>query len=218
MEQLEPLPVSYEDVGIDLGVSKLTTLSNGETIEHPRYLRKASKRLEQLHQSLSRKKRGSNRRKKAVKQLAKAYQKICNQRKDFLHKASRSLVNNYQMIVFEDIQTANLTKRPKQKQDEETGQYLPNGASSKAGLNKSILDAGWGQFLRYCTYKAASAGRTLLTVNPRNTSQVCSGCGTVKKKELNERWHSCECGTELDRDLNAAINILALGRRVQVQT
>ena len=78
-------------------------------------------------------------------------------------------------------------------------------------LNKSILDAGWGQFQQIVMHKAACAGRTVIKVNPRYTSQVCSQCGTVRKKSLEERWHSCECGCELDRDTNAAINILRLG-------
>ena len=96
-----------------------------------------------------------------------------------------------------------MSKRPKPKQDKQ-GNYVPNGAAAKGGLNKSIVDAGWGIFQQFCTYKAENAGRDVLFVNPRYTSQVCSGCGTVKKKELSERWHSCECGTELDRDHNAA--------------
>ncbi len=142
----EPLPTSYEDVGIDLGVTHFAALSNSEFIDHPRYFRKAAKKFAKAQQVLSRKKRGSHRRKKAIQRVAKCHQKIRNQRKDFHHKASRKLVNQYQVIVFEDLQTANLTKRPKPKQDEETGTYLPNGASAKAGLNKSILDAGWGTF------------------------------------------------------------------------
>ncbi len=124
-------------------------------------------------------------------------------------------MNAYGTIVFEELQPANMSKRPKPKQDE-TGKYLPNGAAAKSGLNKSIVDASWGMFQQFCTYKAASAGREVLFVNPKYTSQACSGCGQVRKKELSERWHSCDCGTELDRDHNAALNILALGRRVQV--
>ena len=92
---------------------------------------------------------------------------------------------------------------------------LPNGAAAKGGLNKSIVDAGWGMFQQFCVYKAANAGRAVLFVNPRYTSQICSGCGTIVKKELSERWHSCECGCSLDRDHNAAINILRLGRSLQ---
>jgi putative transposase len=129
-------------VGIDLGVTHFAALSNGEFIDHPRYIRKAEKKLVKAQLALSRKKRGSHRRKKAVQRVAAHHRKIANQRKDFQHKASRRLVKCYQVIVFEDLQTANLTKHPKPKQDEETGQYLPNGASTKAGLNKSILDAG----------------------------------------------------------------------------
>ena len=105
----------------------------------------------------------------------------------------------------------NISQRAKPKQGE-NGTYLPNRAAAKSGLNKSILDAGWDQFQQIVSHKAACAGRTVLKVNPRYTSQVCSQCGTVRKKDLSERWHFCECGCELDRDTNAAINILWLGR------
>lgn len=206
----DPLPVSYEDVGIDLGVTHLATLSNGEMIEHPRVLRRGQALLKRRQQACSRKKLRSHRRKKAGRLVGKAHRKIANQRKDFHHKASRMLVNRYQVIVFEDIQISNLVKRPKPKQDE-NGMYLPNGASAKGGLNKSIQDAGWGAFVSMCSSKAEGAGRTLLKVSPRFTSQICSQCGQVRKKELSERWHSCDCGAELDRDVNAAINILARG-------
>ncbi len=212
----EPLPESCEAVGVDLGLLHLATLSDGSTIENPRYYRQAQKRLERLQQALSRKKRGSSRRRQAGKQVAKAHRKVSNQRRDFLHKASRKLVNAYGTLVFEELESANMSKRPKPKQDE-NGKYLPNGAAAKGGLNKSIVDAGWGMFQQFCTYKAENAGRHVLFVDPRHTSQVCSGCGTVKKKELSERWHRCQCGTELDRDHNAALNILALGRRVQAR-
>ncbi len=207
----EPLPTSHEDVGIDLGVTHFAALSNGEFIDHPRYFRKAEKKLAKAQQAVARKKRGSHRRTKAVKQVAKCHRKIANQRKDFQHKASRKLVNQYQVMVFEDLQTKNLTKRPKARQDEETGQYLPNGAAAKAGLNKSILDAGWSTFTEMVSVKAAWAGRTVVFVSPYMTSQLCSGCGAVVKKDLSERWHSCECGTELDRDTNSAKLILNLG-------
>ena len=207
----EPLPHSTEEVGIDLGVTHLATLSNGEMIEHPRFFRRATKTLQRRNQALSRKKRGSHRREKARKQVAKAHRTIRHQRKDFLHKASRQLVNRYQLLVFEDIKPSKLTRKPQAKQDQETGQYLPNGAAAKGGLNKSILDAGWGMFVNMCAYKAEWAGRSMRKVNPAYTSQTCSVCGTVRKKDLSERWHSCECGAELDRDVNAAINILVGG-------
>ena len=211
VEEPAPLPLTYEDVGIDLGVTHLATLSNGEMIEHPRYYRQDKHVLEHRQQSLSRKKRGSHRRDKARKLVGKAHRKVANQRRDFLHKEARKLVNRFQVIVFEDIQIGNLTKHAKPTQDEQTGQYLPNGASAKSGLTKSILDAGWGAFMQLCSVKAAWAGRSMVKVNPRSTSQICSQCGTVRKKTLAERWHSCDCGAELDRDVNAAINILWLG-------
>jgi putative transposase len=207
LEKPKTLEVAYEDVGIDLGVTHFVAFSNGEFLDNPRHYRKAEKQLKQLQAALSRKKRGSHRRKKAVQAVVKAHRKIRNQRQDFLHKQSRLLVNRYQIIAFEDLHTANLIKRPEPKQDED-GTYLPNGAAAKAGLNKSISDAGWSQFVQYCTYKAAWAGRTLVRVDPKYTSQICSECGAVVKKSLEERWHSCTCGCELDRDTNAAINIL----------
>jgi putative transposase len=210
----QPLPLSYEDVGIDLGITHFATCSDGRMIDNPRHYRHAEKKLATLQRKLALKKRGSHRRKKAVQQVAQAHRKIKNQRRDFQHKESRKLVNRYQVIVFEDLAASNLSKVPKPKQDE-TGTYLPNGAAAKGGLNKSILDAGWAMFQQFCTYKAANAGRQVLLVNPKYTSQVCSKCGTVRKKTLDERWHSCACGCKLDRDHNAAINILRLGRSLQ---
>ncbi len=207
----EPLPPVESEVGIDLGVTHFAALSDGTFIENPRHYRRAQKKLKKLQQALSRKKRGSHRREKARKAVAKAHRKIANQRRDFHHQQSKQLVQEHQTIVFEALEITHVSKRAKPKQDE-NGTYLPNGAAAKAGLNKSILDAGWGQFQQIVTHKAACAGRTVLKVNPRYTSQVCSQCGTVRKKDLSERWHSCECGAELDRDTNAAINILWVGR------
>jgi putative transposase len=211
VEQPELLEVSESEVGVDLGITHFAALSDGTFIESPRYYRKAQKHLERLQQALSIKKRGSHRRKKAVHAVAKAHRKIANQRQDFHHKQAKKLVQEQQTIVFEELEITNVSKRAKPKQDE-NGTYLPNGAATKSGLNKSILDAGWGQFQQIVSHKAACAGRTILFVNPRYTSQICSQCGTVRKKELSERWHSCECGAELDRDTNAAINILWVGR------
>ena len=214
-EPLPRLPYTDEAIGIDLGLTHFVTLSTGDTIDNPRHFRKAEKKLATAQQQLARKKKGSHRRKKAAKQIGKLHRKVRRQRQDFLHKQSRQLVNTYEVLVFEDIKPGNLSKQPKPKQDAQTGQYLPNGASSKSGLNKSIQDAGWSQFIAMCEYKAESAGRSVVRVDPRYTSQVCSGCGTVRKKDLSQRWHSCDCGTELDRDHNAAINILRLGQNLR---
>ena len=210
----EKLPGSSEDVGIDLGVMHLATLSNGEMIEHPRHYRRAKRTLERRQVALSRKKKGSRRRERAKKLIGRAHKKIAKQRRDFLHKASRKLVQRYQVIVFEDLQEASLVRAPKPKPDEATGQYLPNGASAKAGLNTSILDAGWGMFVTMCAVKAAEAGRQLIKVDPHQTSQICSGCGRIVKKTLEVRVHVCpHCGIILDRDHNSAITILERGRQ-----
>lgn len=202
---------SEESAGIDLGLLHFATLSDGSTIENPRYLRQAEQKLKKLQEALSRKKRGSKRQRKAAQRVGKTHRHIRNQRKDFHHKEAGKLVTQYQTIVFEKLAPSNMSKRPKPKQDETSGQYLPNGASAKAGLNKSILDAGWGQFQQICESKAACAGSRVLFVSPKYTSQMCSGCGAIVQKELEERWHACSCGCSLDRDHNAAKNILQLG-------
>lgn len=224
MEQEPQYHPSEEAVGVDLGLLHFATLSTGETIENPRHYRKAEAKLKRLQQSLSKKKKKNtktgckgNRRKKAIKAVAKTHRKIANQRRDFLHKESRKLVRQYQIVVFEDLNINVMVRRPKAKQDEETGQYLANGASQKAGLNKSINDAGWSMFIDYCTYKAEWAGGRVVKVDPKYTSQICSNCGTVVKKGLEERAHKCSCGLEIDRDWNAAINILRLGATTYVK-
>jgi putative transposase len=210
VEQELVYPPSEEVVGIDLGLLHFGTLSDGSTIENPRHLRRAEQKLGKLQEAWSRKKRGSKRRRKAAQLVGKNHRHIRNQRRDFHHKEARKLVNRYQLIVFEKLQPANMSKRPKPKQDE-NGKYLPNGASAKAGLNKSILDAGWGQFQQIVVNKAEWAGSRVLFVSPKYTSQMCSGCGAMVQKDLDERWHSCSCGTELDRDHNAALNVKQAG-------
>jgi len=185
------LPHSDKSVGIDLGLSTFATLSDGQRIENPRCLRKSLHILATVQQTLSRRKRGkggSHRRAKAKKAVAQIHRRIRNQRADFLHKQSRRLVDEYGTIVFERLQPRNMVRNH--------------------SLALSISDAGWGQFVQYCSFKAESAGRSVVFVDPRYTSQTCSGCGTIQRKELSERWHSCPCGCELDRDHNAAINIL----------
>lgn len=210
-----PLPESQEATGVDVGLNHFAALANGDFIENPRWFRESEEKVAQLSQALKHKKnKRSHRRAKAIKQLSKAHRKVRRQRDDFQHKESRKLVNQYQILVFEALQIANLVKRPEPKQDEATGKYLPNGASAKSGLNKSIHDAGWGNFMQKVAYKAAWAGRTFLQVDPKYTSQLCSGCGAVVKKALSDRWHSCDCGTALDRDTNSARLLLARGYMV----
>ena len=203
---------SDEEIGIDLGVKVFAMLSNGEPIENPRHYRMEEEKIAAVHQKINRRKPRSHRRSRAKKELSRLYRKVRNRRRDFHHKEARKLVNRYQVIVFEDLQITNLTATPKPKQDEETGKYLPNGAAAKAGLNKSILDAGWGSFVQLCASKAEKrkeAGGTVIKVPPQNTSQVCHRCGTIVPKALSVRWHSCPaCGEELDRDHNSALEVL----------
>jgi putative transposase len=199
-------------------VTHFAALSDGTFIASPRYYRKGQAILRRRQRALSRKKRGSHRREKARKAVAKAHRKVRNQRRDFHHKQARQLIQEHQVIVFEDLQLTNLVKRAKPKQDMETGTYLPNGASAKSGLTRSILDNSLGQFVAIVMCKAAWAGREVYKINPRNTSQICSECGKKgPKKDLSERVHICiHCGIVLDRDTNAAINILLAWKRPTV--
>ncbi len=190
----EILPKTGKAVGIDVGLEKFATLSDGTIINNPRFLRESEVKLKREQRKLSRKKKGSNSRKKQKTKLAKIHRKIKNQRNDFLHKESCKLVTNYDVIVFEDLRIKNMVKNHH--------------------LAQSISDASWSKFIDYTTYKAESAGRKVILVNPRNTSQTCSNCGVMVKKSLAVRTHKCPyCGLILDRDVNAAINILRRGTR-----
>ncbi|HEY7127460.1 MAG TPA: RNA-guided endonuclease TnpB family protein [Ktedonobacterales bacterium] len=218
VEAPAPLPPSNKEVGLDLGVIHFATLSTGEHIANPRPYRKGLKRLKLLQQAKDCKKHRSHRRKRAAIRLARAHRKVRNQRQDFQHKLARRLVNEYGLIVMEDLHIAQMVKAPEPKPDpEKEGAYLPNGAAAKGGLNQSILDAGWGQFQHFCVAKAEEAGRRIVFVDPYNTSQLCSGCGRLVPKDLEVRWHSCpypDCGIELDRDHNSARTILFRGQEV----
>ena len=206
-------PYTDEAVGVDVGLYHLAALSSGDVIDNPRFYRQAEQKLAKIQRELARKKHRSHRRKKTVQRLSKASRKVRTQRQDFLHQWSRRLVNTYEAIVFEELAPSNMSKAPKPKQDEQTGAYVSNGAAVKAGLNKSIQDAGWSTFIAMCEYKAENAGTVQVKkVDPYKTSQVCSGClHEGPHKDLSERVHICEaCGLVLDRDVNAAKNILAL--------
>lgn len=186
----QPLPPSEAAVGIDLGLSHFVATSEGETFAPPRAYRKAEARLKRTQRALSKKRRGSHRRRKLKNRLARQHRKVANQRKDFHHKLARHLVNRYGTIVHEDLNTSGLARTP---------------------LAKSVLDAGWASLIAILSAKAVSAGRRVVAVRPHGTSQICPECGSIKKKELSERIHSCECGCVLDRDVAAAKVILALG-------
>ena len=218
VEPIKQTPYTDLAIGIDMGLLHFATSSNGDTIEHPRFFRKSRGHLKKSQHRLAKKRKGSNGRRKAARLVANAHRKIANQRKDFHHKAARQLVQTYETIVFEDLSIHNMVKRPKPKQDEQ-GRYLPNGAATKGGLNKSIQDAGWANFIDLVSHKAAWAGVTVYKVNPQKTSQICSACHKEgEHKDLSVRTHICVyCGVVLDRDVNAAINILdrGLGRSLR---
>jgi putative transposase len=214
----QPLPLTGQETGIDVGIKSFLALADGSLIENPRHYRKAEKALKHAQRRVSRRKRGSKRRRKAVKLLARKHQKVARQRRDFHHKTALALVRQYDTIYHEAIQAKNLSARPKPKPDGNGG-YHPNGASHKAGLNKSIQDAGWSQFLTILTFKAAYAGKRAEAVPSAYTTQECSGCGEQVPKSLSVRTHVCpSCGLVLDRDTNAALNILRVGQTRQALT
>ena len=187
-----PAPVK-EEVGIDVGIKSFLTDSEGAVVENPKHFKKSEKRLRRRQRKLSRAQAGSSNRKEAKHQVAKVHEKIVNQRKDFCFKTALLYVTVYQTIYIEALKINNMVR---------------NGH-----LSKAISDASWGIFFNALTCKAAEAGRSVVAVNPRNTSQLCSGCGVLVPKKLSVRNHVCpSCGLTLDRDENAARNIVQLGR------
>lgn len=214
-----PLARTGRSVGLDLGIHALVATSDGELVAAPRYARSSADRLAAAQRDLSTKQRGSNRRRRVVERVACAHRKARNQRSDFAHKLSRRLVDEYDLVVHEDLKIPNMTRRPAPRPDGD-GDYLPNGAAAKSGLNRSILDAGWGDLLQKLTYKAADAGRELVAVDPRHTSQRCAGCGHVdRESRITQAQFRCtSCGHEANADCNAALNILEAGRASQLSS
>jgi putative transposase len=198
-------------VGIDLGVSAFVTLSDGRQIENPRWTKQSQKKLTMASQRVARKKKGSKNCLKAKELLRRAYQSAANARLNYCHHVSKWLVDHYDLIAHENLAIRNLTRSAKG-----TVEKPGRNVAQKSGLNRSILDAAWGILLHQLAYKAESAGRTVIRVNPRGTSQRCSQCGQTIAKTLAERRHICVCGTNLDRDHNAALNILRLGEALRV--
>ncbi|NJS11913.1 MAG: transposase, partial [Microcoleus sp. CSU_2_2] len=173
--------------GIDMGLKDFLTTSEGETVAIPQHYRKAQKRLRTIQKRVSRRKQGSNRRQKAVKQLGKCHKKVADKRKNFHFKTANTLLKKYDVIAVEDLNVLGL---------------------ARTKLAKSVLDAGWSSFLSILTNKAVNAGLLVVPVSAYNTSQDCSGCGKKVPKKLHERWHHCpNCRCSLDRDHNAAIVI-----------
>jgi putative transposase len=193
----EPKPKperEFKAVGIDLGVKNLAVLSNGEVIKPPRFYMEEEKELAKAQRKLSATKKGTELRNKRRKVVAHIYERIKNKRKDFCDKLSLSLVQNYSFIAFENLKIQNMVQ--------EKDCYIA----------KHIYDAAWNQLISMTTYKAEDAGSVVVLVNPYNTTKMCSQCGTIVHKTLSNRVHDCPvCGLKIDRDHNAAINILRLG-------
>ncbi|MEV0159986.1 RNA-guided endonuclease InsQ/TnpB family protein [Nonomuraea fuscirosea] len=208
----ETLPATGAVAGVDMGVASLVTTSDGTHVASPRHLAATADRLAMAQRDLARKKRGGKRRRKAVARVAVLLAKVRRQRLDGAHKAANALVRDYDLIAHEALQVANMTKRAAPKPDGEGG-YLCNGGSAKSGLNRSILDAGWGVFLTVLAHKAESAGREVIAVNPANTSRTCVQCGhCAKENRVSQAGFRCQrCGHEAHADVNAAINILRAG-------
>src|SRR5260370_5482326 len=218
IEMQKKLPSTDLAIGIDMGLKHFMTDSNGDVVDNPRFFRTSHGKLKKKQQRLSKRRNKSHRRKHAAQLVGKAHKTVRNQRRDFHQKEAQTLVDTFETIVFEDLSMHHMVKRPKAKQDE-NGKYLPNGAAAKGGLNKSILDAGWASFIELVKHKAEYAGVTVMQVDPRKTSQLCSACQKEDEhKDLSVRTHVCtHCGVVLDRDHNAAINILdrGLGRSLR---
>ena len=187
----EPLPKTGQSIGIDVGISSFATLSDGTQIDNFKYYESTQKKLRVAQRRVARRKKGSNRRRKAVLQLKKIHQKIRNQRNDFQHKISTWLVRNYDLIAVEKLNILGM---------------------SRGILAKQVQDASWSSFFQKLKSKAECAEKMLIEVNPNGTSQICSSCGETVKKDLSVRVHHCHnCNLEINRDENAALNILRLG-------
>lgn len=192
-----PLPFCANVIGVDVGLNSFAAISTGETIPNPRYYREAERRLRVAQRRVSRRKRGSNRRRKAIQLLQRVCARARNQRADFLHNLSTRLVRENGLIAVEDLNIQGL---------------------AKGRLSKSVHDAAWGIFFFMLSYKAEWADRILIKVDPRGTSQTCI-CGAVARKTLNDRVHVClSCGLSADRDHVSSLIILSRAERLQALT
>ncbi|MCX4649736.1 transposase [Streptomyces sp. NBC_01446] len=217
--QPEPLPATGSLVGIDLGIANFLTTSDGEFVPNPRHGRSNAAKLEAAQQALStfprvrRDKRTANHR-RAVEKVAKQHRKVRRQRLDHAHKTALDLVRKHDFIAHEDLKIRNMVRRATPKPDPGIpGGFLPNGASAKAGLNRSIADAGWGVFLTILTAKAESAGREVIAVDPRNTSRQCPECGhtSAGNRPTQAKFHCVSCGHTAHADTVGATNVLRAG-------
>jgi putative transposase len=191
-----PLPETGRVIGIDMGINALITTSDGAQVHNPRWYREAQAELRRKQRKLQRAQKGSNQRQKKLLDVQRQHEYVKNRRKDCFDKLVYELVQNYDVIVIEDLKIKNMVKNHH--------------------LSKSILDAGWGYFKQRLLDKAADAGRKVVLVDPAYTSKSCSNCGALfEGLTLAHRWVECECGLSLDRDHNAALNVLKRAGRVR---
>lgn len=183
-----PLQPTGESIGIDVGLTTFAALSDGTLIANPRFGRWSERKLRSAQRRVSRRVKGSRRRRKASLQVRRVHERIAAQRKSFAHQLSTDLIRSFDLIALEKLNV---------------------GGMAKGRFAKSITDAAWSMFTRQLAYKAESAGRRVVFVDPRHTSQTCPSCGAVRKKKLSERVHSCPCGCQSNRDVAAAQVILA---------
>lgn len=190
----QPLPKSNKTVGMDVGIESFATFSDNEKIDNPRFFKTDKKALAKAQRKLSKFENGTPERRKAKKVIARIHERVANRRNNFCHQITRKIVNCFGIICIEDLSINEMKK----------GNFR--------SINRNIGDVAWGQFAQYLTYKAESAARVLIKVNPAYTSQTCSKCGYRQAKKLSDRLHHCSCcGFETSRDHNAALNILTLG-------
>ena len=213
--EAEAHPASGRAVGVDVGVARFATTSDGEIVANPKFLAASAEVIADLQRRKDRARRGSGNRRRIRRQLAKEWRKVRNRRRDFHHKTARALVNTCDVIALEKLNVAGMTRRPAPKPDpDKAGAFLPNLATAKAGLNKSILDAGWAQFAAILTAKAESAGRRVVSVNPARTSIECQTsieCHQCGRECTRPRQETVICPThgKIDADVNGARNIAA---------
>jgi putative transposase len=199
--EAEPLPPTGRGVGVDVGVARFLTTSDGHVVRNPRFLATAQAQITRLQRSKERTRLGSGNRRRLRRALAKEWRKVRNQRRDFHHKTARSLVNSYEVLALEHLNINNLTLSARGTV-EEPGRMV----AQKTGLNRSILDAGWGQFISILVAKAESAGRRVVRVNASYTSLTCHACGSRCTRPRQDTVICPNCGVQ-DADLNGACNI-----------
>jgi putative transposase len=192
-----PVPATGQSVGLDLGITTFAALSTGERLTGPRAFRAAQRQLRVAQRRVTRRVRGSHRRRRAGLLVARLHERVHNLRRDHAFKLANDLVKRFDVIYVEALHLQGLAR----------GRLAPD-----------VHDQGWGGFLTILTDKAAEAGRSVIALDARNTSQLCSACGALVPKSLKERWHRCACGYEADRDVNAARNLYRLGESRQAST